>query len=193
MQIQKSKTVHDVIVIGSGASGGMAAWNLTRKGIPVLMLDAGTRFDRSKFWSHVKPGKWRDRVEAGKHPPEFYLDTKEQPYVTDPKNPFELIRVWGRGGKPTFGAGFRFAIRMWISLGPERDGWEIPWPIRYKDLAPYYDRVDQLIGVCGGDDDQDSLPGSKYPLPPPAPDAGNGFAASGEEIGISIVAGRRAV
>ena len=95
MQIQGSKTVHEVIVIGSGASGGMAAWNLTRKGIPVLMLDAGTRFERSKFWSHVKPWEWRDRVEAGKHPPEFYVDTKEQPYVTDPKESFRARACMG--------------------------------------------------------------------------------------------------
>src|SRR6185295_16262086 len=49
----------------------------------------------------------------------------------------------------------------------ERDGWEISGPISYKDIEPYYDKVDQLIGVCGGDDDSDVLPGSKYHLPPP--------------------------
>jgi choline dehydrogenase-like flavoprotein len=51
----QAQEVHDVIVIGSGASGGMAAWNLTRQGVDVLMLDAGTRFSRAKFWTHVKP------------------------------------------------------------------------------------------------------------------------------------------
>jgi choline dehydrogenase-like flavoprotein len=194
MQIQKSNTIHEVIVIGSGASGGMAAWNLTRKGIPVMMLDAGTRFDRSKFWSHVKPWEWRDRVEAGKHPPEFYLDTKEQPYVTDPKNPFELTRVWGRGGKTNVWGRVALRYSDVDFAGPERDGWEISWPIRYKDIAPYYDRVDQLIGVCGGDDDQDSLPGSKYHLPPPAPRCGERIMQrAARQIGISIVAGRRAV
>jgi choline dehydrogenase-like flavoprotein len=55
MQTRKSPEVHDVVIIGSGASGGMAAWNLTRKGMKVLMLDAGTKFPRSQFWSHVKP------------------------------------------------------------------------------------------------------------------------------------------
>jgi choline dehydrogenase-like flavoprotein len=53
MQINPSPEVHDVIVIGSGAAGGMAAWNLTRQGVNVLVLDAGQKFDRSKFWSHV--------------------------------------------------------------------------------------------------------------------------------------------
>ena len=50
MQVRKSPEVHDVVIIGSGASGGMAAWNLTRKGMRVLMLDAGTKFPRSQFW-----------------------------------------------------------------------------------------------------------------------------------------------
>ena len=159
MQIQRAPQVHDVIIIGSGAAGGMAAWNLTRQGVNVLMLDAGTKFNRAQFWSHVKPWEWRDRVEAGKQPPRFFVDVKEQPYVTDPKDPFELIRVWGRGGKTNVWGRVSLRYSDVDFEGPAKDGWEIPWPIRYKDIAPYYDRVDQLIGVCGGDDDQDSLPG----------------------------------
>ena len=91
--------VHDVIVIGSGASGGMAAWNLTRQGVNVLLLDAGTRFSRAKFWTHVKPWEWNAKVDRGERPPQFYLDTKEQPYDTPKGQPFDLVRVWGRGGK----------------------------------------------------------------------------------------------
>jgi choline dehydrogenase-like flavoprotein len=194
MQVKKSAPVHEVIVIGSGASGGMAAWNLTRQGIPVLMLDAGTKFDKLKYWSHVKPWEWRDRVEAGKHPPQFYVDAKEQPYVTDPENPFDLVRVWGRGGKTNVWGRVSLRYSDVDFAGPERDGWEIPWPIRYKDIAPYYDKVDQLIGVCGGDDDQDSLPGSRYHLPAPAPRCGERLMQkAAKSVGISIVAGRRAV
>jgi choline dehydrogenase-like flavoprotein len=63
--------------------------------------------------------------------------------------------------------------------GPANDGWEIPWPIEYKDVAPYYDQVDQLIGVCGGDDDSDSLPGSKFHMPPPAPRCGEVLLSKG--------------
>lgn len=194
MQTKRSPVVHDVIVIGSGAAGGMAAWNLTRKGVKVLMLDAGTKWNRAKFWSHVKPWEWRDRVDRGMQPPEFFLSNKEQPYVTDPKNPFLLTRVWGRGGKTNVWG--RVALR-YSDLdfeGPAKDGWEIPWPIRYKDIGPYYDKVDQLIGVCGGTDDQDSLPGSRYHLPPPAPRCGERLMQkAAKQIGVSIVAGRRAV
>jgi choline dehydrogenase-like flavoprotein len=193
MQI-KSTEVHEVIVIGSGAAGGMVAWNLTRKGINVLMLDAGTKFNRAKFWSHVKPWEVRDRLAAGQEPPKFYLDTKEQPYLSNPAHPFDLTRVWGRGGKTNVWGRVALRYSDVDFEGPAKDGWEIPWPIRYKDIAPYYDKVDQLIGVCGGDDDQDSLPGSRFHLPPPAPRCGERLMQkAAKSVGVSIVPIRRAV
>jgi choline dehydrogenase-like flavoprotein len=194
MQIQRSQKVHDVVVVGSGASGGMTAWNLTRQGVNVLMLDAGTKFERGKFWTHVKPWEWDERIARGQTPPQFYVDVKEQPYATPAGRPFDLVRVWGRGGKTNVWGRVSLRYSDVDFTNPERDGWEIPWPIRYKDVAPYYDKVDQLIGVCGGDDDQDSLPGSRYHLPAPPPRCGERLlqrAAKG--IGISIVSGRRAV
>ncbi len=172
----------------------MAAWNLTRQGIKVLMLDAGVKFDRATFWSHVKPWEAEDKLARGQRPPEFYVDVKEQPYATLKNQPFDLVRVWGRGGKTNVWGRVSLRYSDVDFTNPVRDGWEIPWPIRYKDIAPYYDKVDQFIGVCGGDDDQDSLPGSKFHLPPPPPRCGERLlqkAARG--IGISIVAGRRAV
>ena len=100
MQILETPKVHPVIVIGSGASGGMAAWNLTRQGIDVLLLDAG---------DEVRPGEVLDpraalgvaRADAprARSRREFFLDTKEQPYLTPEDRPFELVRVWGHGGK----------------------------------------------------------------------------------------------
>lgn len=186
--------VYDVVIIGSGAAGGMAAWNLTQQGVNVLMLDAGERFDRNKFWTHVKPWQATERADRGQHRPSFYLDTNEQPYLTPADKPFELIRVWGRGGKTNVWGRVALRYSDVDFAGPARDGWEIPWPIRYKDIAPYYDKVDQTIGVCGGLDDQDSLPGSKYMLPPPAPRCGERLLQkAAQTAGYSIVAGRRAV
>jgi choline dehydrogenase-like flavoprotein len=194
MQIRKSPEVHDVVIIGTGAAGGMTAWNLTRQGLNVLMLDAGTRFDRAKFWSHVKPWEAPRRLDAGQHPPQFYVDTREQPYHTLPGQPFDLVRVWGRGGKTNIWGRVSLRYSDLDFTGAARDGWEIPWPFRYKDIAPYYDRVDQLIGVCGGDDDLDSLPGSRFHLPPPPPRCGERLMQkAAKSIGITMVAGRRAV
>jgi len=194
VQIIKEPKVHDVVVIGSGASGGMAAWNLTRQGVDVLMLDAGQRFVKKDFWIHVWPYEYRERTRRGERPVNFYLNTSEQPYLTPPDRPFQLIRVWGLGGKTNVWGRVSLRYSDLDFKSAERDGWEIPWPIGYKEIAPYYDRVDRLIGVCGGDDDSDSLPGSKYHLPPPPPRCGEMLLkrAAGR-AGIAIVSGRRAV
>ena len=194
MQINSRPQVHDVIVIGSGAAGGMAAWNLTRQGVNVLVLDAGQKFDKAKFWSHVKTWDAQQRVERGQLPPQFYVEQKDQPYETLEGQPFELSRVWGRGGKTNVWGrvSLRYSERNFTE--PQHDGWEIPWPIGYKDVAPYYDKVEQFIGVNGGADDQEWLPGSKYHLPPPGPRCGERLlqkAARG--VGIKVVQGRRAV
>ena len=194
MQIKTNPTVHDVIVVGSGAAGGMAAWNLTRKGVNVLVLDAGQKYDRSKFWSHVKSWEVQQRLDRGQAPPKFYVDNQDQPYATPDGQPFEWTRVWGRGGKTNVWGRVSLRYSDLNLTEPERDGWEIPWPIRYKDIAPYYDRVDRFIGINGGTDDQEWLPGSSYHLPPPAPRCGERLLqkAAGS-TGIKIVSGRRAV
>jgi choline dehydrogenase-like flavoprotein len=86
MQTPKSPEVHDVVVIGTGASGGMAAWNLTRQGLRVLMLDAGSKFQRSQFWSHVKPWQVPRKIAEGQKPPQFLcrLEDRSLPYAPRP-------------------------------------------------------------------------------------------------------------
>ncbi len=193
MQIKETPEIHDVIVVGSGASGGMAAYNLTSKGVDVLMLDAGDKWDRNNFWTHVLPFEWEARVRKGERPPEFYLSRSEQPIVTPPGQEFNLVRVWGLGGKTNVWG--RVSLRMSdLDLkAAERDGWGIPWPFSYADLAPYYDKVDQLIGVCGGDDDSEVLPGSKFHMPPPKLRCGEVIVKkAANALGIPVVAIRRA-
>jgi choline dehydrogenase-like flavoprotein len=193
MQIIEPSKVHPVVVVGSGAAGGMAAWNLTKQGIDVLLLDAGGKFDRASYWTHVQPWEWRERLRRGDRPPEFFLDTKEQPFLTPKERPFDLRRVWGLGGKTNVWGRVSLRYSDLDFQGPARDGWEIPWPISYKDIAPYYDRVDQLIGVCGGDDDSDALPGSKFHQPSPNPRCGERLLQkTAATLGMPIVAGRRA-
>jgi choline dehydrogenase-like flavoprotein len=193
MQIVTPPEVHPVIVVGSGASGGMAAWNLTRQGIDVLLLDAGDKFDRSKYWTHVQPWEARERSARGEKPPQFFLDTKEQPYLTPEGRPFALTRVWGHGGKTNVWGRVSLRYSEMDLKAAEHDGWEIPWPISYAELSPYYDQVEQLIGVCGGTDDSEVLPGSKFLQPPPAPRCGERLLEKGmHKAGIPVVAGRRA-
>ncbi len=193
MQVIEPSRGHPVVVVGSGASGGMAAWNLTRKGVDVLLLDAGDKFDRAKFWTHVTPWEARERHQRGESSPRFFLDTKEQPYLTPAGRPFDLVRVWGHGGKTNVWGRVSLRYAELDLKAAERDGWEIPWPIAYKDIAPYYDEVEQLIGVCGGDDDSDSLPGSRFLQPPPAPRCGERLLMkAAARMGTPAVAGRRA-
>jgi choline dehydrogenase-like flavoprotein len=194
MLLQPRAKVHPVIVVGSGASGGMAAWNLTRQGVDVLLLDAGEKFDRATFWTHVSPWEARERRARGEQPPPFQLDVKEQPYLTPEGQDFELIRVWGHGGKTNIWGRVSLRYSEMDFRAGEIDGWDIPWPIHYRDVAPYYDKVDQLIGVCGGDDDSDSLPGSRFFLPPPAMRCGEvALARAGERLHMPFVRVRRAV
>lgn len=193
MQIITPAKVYPVIVIGSGASGGMAAWNLTQQGIDVVLLDAGDKFDRAKYWTHVTPWEARERTARGEQPPQFFLDKAEQPYLTPDARPFQLSRVWGHGGKTNVWGRVSLRYSDLDFKGAERDGWEIPWPISYADIAPYYDRVDQLIGVCGGTDDSDVLPGSRFHQPPPAPRCGERLLQkAARTLDIPIVTGRRA-
>src|SRR5262245_50196688 len=193
MEIIESPRVYPVIVIGSGASGGMAAWNLTSQGIEVVLLDAGDKFDRSKYWTHVRPWEARERRARGEQPPQFFLDTREQLYGTPAARHFDLYRVWGHGGKTNIWGRVSLRLSDLDFKGADRDGWEIPWPIAYKDVSPYYDRVEQLIGVCGGTDDSDSLPGSTFLQPPPGPRCGERLLQkAASSVGIPIVAGRRA-
>src|SRR4029453_19308893 len=113
-------------------------------------------------------------------------------FLTPKERPFDLRRVWGLGGKTNVWGRVSLRYSDLDFTGPARDGWELPWPLGYKDIAPYYDRVGQLIGVCGGDDDSDALPGSKFHQPPPAPRCGERVlqkAAKG--AGIELVSGRR--
>lgn len=193
MNIIKSPREYPVIVVGSGAAGGMAAWNLTRQGIDVLLLDAGQKFDRAQYWTHVTPWEGRERRARGERPPAFFLDTKEQPYLTPQERPFDLVRVWGHGGKTNVWGRVSLRYSELDFQGPAQDGWEIPWPISYADVAPYYDRVEELIGVCGGEDDSDALPGSRFLQPVPPPRCGELLLqrAAGR-LGMPMVAMRRA-
>jgi choline dehydrogenase-like flavoprotein len=193
MQVIESAKLHPVIVIGSGAAGGMAAWNLTQQGIDVLLLDAGQKFDKSASWEHVPSWERFWRAKRGETGLRWFLDTKEQPYLTPEDRPFDLVRVWGHGGKTNAWGRVSLRYSEMDFKSAERDGWEIPWPISYQDVAPYYDKVEALIGVCGGDDDSEVLPGSRFLQPAPPPRCGERLLRkAASSMGITIVAGRRA-
>lgn len=176
MQVAQQSDSWDVIIVGSGAGGGMAAYVLTRAGARCLMLEAGDWFDTARDskwleWSYDAPhrGSTNDftpsggfeAIAGGYH-------VEGEPYTCAPGTDWRWFRSRMLGGRTN--AWGRISLRNGPSdFKPHsRDGKGFDWPITYGDLAPYYDKTEELIGVFGSSEGQESLPDGKF-LPPPAP------------------------
>jgi choline dehydrogenase-like flavoprotein len=173
---------YDAVIIGSGAGGGMAAYELTRRGLSVLMLEAGRPYDPLKETPMMQipaDAPLRDSPTPDK-PFGFFdatvgggWDVPGEPYtVAEGSEPFTWWRPRMLGGRTNHWA--RVALRF----GPydfkpySRDGLGVDWPISYDDISPWYDAVERLIGVVGGppmglENTPDSPPGCLQPVPPP--------------------------
>jgi choline dehydrogenase-like flavoprotein len=174
-------TTYDAIIVGSGISGGWAAKELCEKGLKVLLLERGSNVvhpqyptatkDRWEFphrlslsaedkkRSYVQSRHYSYR-EDNKH---FYINDQENPY-TETKR-FDWIRGDIVGGRSLLWAR---ACYRWSDLDFEanlRDGIAIDWPIRYKDIAPWYDYVESFIGVSGNRDGIPHLPDGVFQPP----------------------------
>ena len=145
------KAHYDVCVIGSGAAGGVMAWELARQGADVLLMEAGPRF-----------------IHGQDEFPQFLGSLYRSPVYTPPSKPFDLTLIRAVGGATVvYGAvALRFSANDFKSH--TIDGVGEDWPISYEDLAPYYERVETLLGVTGNDEDLPQLPAGRY-LPPISP------------------------
>jgi len=177
--------VYDAIVIGSGITGGWAAKELTEKGLNVLVLEAGrTIVPEKDYVEHVpvwelKYRDWDNRGERLKTQPiqrevyyacdeyshKFFVSDVENPYMCEEGKHFSWIRGRQVGGKSiTWG---RQSYR-WSDLDFEanlKDGIAVDWPIRYADIAPWYDYVEEFAGISGQAEGLPQLPDGKF-LPP---------------------------
>ncbi len=184
-QNTSEKLAYDAIVVGSGISGGWAAKELCEKGLKVLMLDRGRNIEHISDYKTALLAPW-DFPHRGEVPVEemkeypihertgftitestkdFFVKDVEYPYVEEKR--FDWIRSWQVGGKSlTWG-------RLSLRLGDHdfeanaKEGFAIDWPIRYKDISPWYDYVEKFAGICGTRDGLPHLPDGIYQPPFP--------------------------
>jgi choline dehydrogenase-like flavoprotein len=183
MTVKKPET-HDAIIIGSGMTGGWAAKELTEKGLKVLVLEAGRPIEPDRdYVEHVPITEMKfrgmaDRQETLKDQPiqrtcyacdewasKFFVKDTENPYTTDPDKPFAWIRGRQVGGKSIMWA--RQSYR-WSDLDFEanvREGIGADWPIRYADIEPWYNYVEDFAGITGQAEGLPQLPDGHF-LPP---------------------------
>lgn len=174
----------DAIVIGSGVSGGWAAKELTEKGLKVLMLDRGVMVEHGEDYDF--DGKPAYEIPARDMMPKalldsdyfiakhgyvspgtrkFYNNDRLNPYAYDEGEKFYWIRPGAVGGKSLIWGRWSFRWSPEDFEANKRENVGIDWPIRYDDLAPWYDYVEKYIGVSGSRENLPQLPDSQFQPP----------------------------
>ena len=186
MAAHQSRADFDAIVVGSGMTGGWAAKELTELGLRTLVLEAGRPIVPEKDYTEHKPpwdmpfrGLGDRRQMAARQSTQrhsvsfdelshvFWTDDVKNPYSTPADRPFYWFRARQVGGKSII---WGRAVYRWSDLDFEanlRDGIAVDWPIRYADIAPWYDHVERFIGVSGQKEGLAHLPDGEF-LPPMA-------------------------
>lgn len=172
----------DAIVVGTGISGGWAAKELTEKGLKTLVLERGRGVKHVVDYPTMTKDPWQlphaNRIsdeelklypvqsrtnwvnQANKH---WWVNDLENPY-TETK-PFDWIRGYHEGGRSIMWGKQTYRLSPMDFEANAKDGHGVDWPIRYEDLAPWYDHVESFIGVSGRAEGLSQLPDGKF-LPP---------------------------
>lgn len=195
---------YDVVIVGSGAAGGMAAHALTARGASCLVLEAGPLPDfqnktamRSAYELPYhglgNPQRLRHVVQADEFNANRWVDEKEVPYTYPPGDPYYWVRVRMVGGKSLFWARMSFRLSDFEFRARDHDGFGANWPIRYADLAPYYDRVEPMFRVSGRKEGLEQLPDGVFvPDESPYSPTVQRFGDAGAKQGIPLTKVRRA-
>ena len=174
----------DAIVVGSGMSGGWAAKELCEKGLKTLVIERGAHIehgadytDSLSPWEVENFGMVPEEEAAADYPIQslcyafstanqhFWVKDSEHPYTVEPGKPFKWIRGYHLGGRSLMWARQSYRLSPMDFESNARDGHGSDWPIRYEDMAPWYDHVEKFAGISGSKEGLAQLPDGQF-LPP---------------------------
>jgi len=177
-----ANNTYDAIVVGSGISGGWAAKELTEKGLKVLMLERGHHIEHVKDYVESNKPSWEYPHRGGRtqkmideYPVlkrdyplnernlSFWAVDKDSPYVE--KKPFGWFRGYHTGGRSLMWGRQSYRLSDLDFEANVKDGIAVDWPIRYKDIAPWYDYAETFAGISGSKEGLPQLPDGQF-LPP---------------------------
>ena len=161
--------VYDAIVVGSGITGGWAAKELTEKGLRTLVIERGRDVEHGRDyvtewlqpWELAHRGRGERELYARDYPIQsknyafgettrhFFVSDREHPYITDGPQDFRWIRGYHLGGRSLLWGRASWRLSDLDFTANAADGHGVDWPIRYRDIAPWYDHVERFIGVAG--------------------------------------------
>ena len=171
-----AQKIYDVIVVGTGAGGGMAIKTLCEAGLSVLALNSGRRLDPAKdFRNHRQRYDMKYRGFGDPKTRDHYYTVENEyteglwehgiTYTTAPGTVWEWPRCHAVGGKTNFWGRSSARFGEIDFKAASRDGAGVDWPITYEEIAPYYSRVERMIGVASTVQNRPSNPDGEY-LPP---------------------------
>ena len=170
---------YDAIVVGSGISGGWAAKELTEKGLRVLMLERGQNVEHIKDYVNATKGPWQYAHRGGRtvameelYPVlkrdyplneknlSWWASDKDSPYSEVKR--FDWFRGYHVGGRSLMWGRQSYRWSDFDFEANARDGIAVDWPIRYADLAPWYDHVERHAGISGSHEGMPQLPDGQF-------------------------------